>query len=108
MQPSTASLPNCASRRVAPVYSICLGHVSDHDHVEADYQYLCRTTTDLTTALAQGVARFLHLGSVENAIEYIVRAVSSPVDLGSGPATMWLRPATCVAYWAEPFLKTEY
>lgn len=36
----------------------------------------CRTTTDLTTSFAQGVARVFHLGFAENVIEYIVRAVS--------------------------------
>lgn len=34
------------------------------------------TTTDLTTSFAQGVARILHLDSIEEVIEYIVRAVS--------------------------------
>lgn len=36
----------------------------------------CRTTTELTTSFAQGVARVLHLDSAGNVIEYIVRAVS--------------------------------
>lgn len=36
-----------------------------------------RTTTELTTSLSQGVARFLGLATVEGGIEVVVRAVSA-------------------------------
>ncbi|KAJ4389833.1 hypothetical protein N0V93_007305 [Gnomoniopsis smithogilvyi] len=39
------------------------------------------TTTDLTTSFSQGIARLLHLDSVENAIEYIVRAMFFGLNL---------------------------
>lgn len=46
------------------------------------------TTTELTTSFAQGVARVLHLDAVEEAIEYIVRAVSFP-NLNVGLTTQF-------------------
>ena len=37
-----------------------------------------RTTTELTTKFAQGIASFLNLSSIEGGIEVIVRGVSGP------------------------------
>ncbi|PSR80653.1 hypothetical protein BD289DRAFT_373653 [Coniella lustricola] len=39
------------------------------------------TTTDLTTSFSQGIARVLHLGSLENIIEYIVRGIFFGLNL---------------------------
>ncbi|KAJ4423045.1 hypothetical protein N0V82_002312 [Gnomoniopsis sp. IMI 355080] len=39
------------------------------------------TTTDLTTSFSKGIARFLHLDTVENGIEYIVRAMFFGLNL---------------------------
>ncbi|CAN8102369.1 unnamed protein product [Discula destructiva] len=73
---STSGMTNYLSQNRWVVLAIASGACAAFNGVFAKL-----TTTDLTTSFAQGIARFLHLSSIENAIEYIVRAMFFGLNL---------------------------